>query len=418
MANNKTIQALLLVAVFVVMAALVLVLNIFTAPLIEANAQGAELEPLYGVMPEASGFEKLELNGVPETVSSVWKEKGGLGYVVRCAANKGFTGDYIELTVAITVDGKISGISLDSYPETKDFGQDTYPATFMGQDSTLAGTSIVAGVTYSSSAFRNAVADAFEALISNGLIKAGVKEPSQVISEMLPVVFKTAANPAGIAQISEFSSAVAGVKNAWKTNNGIGVAYWYENGDDYLVIFNSSLSYKVFDLESNDVTSSFDAAVAESLSSEAAGKMSKVASKDKRKVTKLVPEDSVLEQISVDGVFNSVATVFRADSASGTYYCFTCRPYGFSNETMVIYVVLDSNGLIYTFNADELIIEAEYFSAYTLEPTSYKAGFVGLGSSWSGDEATISGATMTSQAVRCAIDDAFEAFGAVAGGNN
>ena len=85
---------------------------------------------------------------------------------------------------------------------------------------------------------------------------------------------------------------------------------------------------------------------------------------------------------------------------------------------MVIYVVLDSNGLIYTFNADELIIEAEYFSAYTLEPTSYKAGFVGLGSFWSGDEATISGATMTSQAVRCAIDDAFEAFGAVAGGNN
>ena len=51
-------------------------------------------------------------------------------------------------------------------------------------------------------------------------------------------------------------------------------------------------------------------------------------------------------------------------------------------------------------------------------PASYKAGFVGLGSSWSGDEATISGATMTSQAVRCAIDDAFEAFGAVVGGNN
>ena len=417
MANNKTIQALLLVAVFVVMAALVLVLNIFTAPLIEANAQGAELEPLYGVMPEASGFERLELDGIPETVSSVWKEDGGLGYVVRCATNKGFTGDYIELTVAITDDGRISGISLDSYPETKDFGAD-YPATFMGQDSTLAGTSIVAGVTYSSSAFRNAVADAFEALISNGLIKAGVKEPSQVISEMLPVVFKTAANPAGIAQITEFSSKVAGVKSAWKTNNGIGVAYWYESGDDYLVIFNSSLSYKVFDLESNDVTSSFDAAVAASLSEEAAGKMSKVASKDKRKVTKLVPEDSVLTQVSIDGVFNSVSTVYRADSASGSYYCITCRPYGFSNETMVVYVVLDSNGLVYAFNADELIIEAEYFTSYTLEPASYKAGFVGLGSSWSGDEATISGATMTSQAVRCAINDAFEAFGAVAGGNN
>ena len=416
MANNKTIQALLLVAVFIVMAALVLVLNIFTAPLIEANAQGAELEPLYGVMPEASGFEKLSLEGVPETVSSVWKENGGLGYVVRCATNKGFTGDYIELTVAITEDGRISGISLDSYPETKDFGAE-YPTTFVGQDSTLAGTSIVAGVTYSSSAFRNAVADAFDALVSNGLIKAGVKEPSQVISEMLPVVFRTAANPAGIAQVSEFKSSVPGVKAAWKTNNGIGVAYWYEGDSDLLVIFNSSLSYQVFDLESNDVTTSFDASVAEALSTEASGKMSNVASKDQRKVKKLVPDDAVLTQVPVEGVFNSVSTLFKADSSSGSYYCFTCRPFGFSNETMVVYVVLDSNGRIYAFNADELIIEAEYFSAYTLDPVSYKAGFVGLDSSWSGEEATVSGATMTSQAVRCAIDDAFEAFGAVAGGS-
>jgi len=417
MANNKTVQVIILVAAFVVMAALVLVLGIFTNPIIEANAQGAELEPLYGVMSEAVGFEKLELSNMPDTVLSVWKENSALGYVVRCATNKGFTGDYIELTVAITSDGKISGISLDAYPETKDFGE-SYPSTFVGQDSTLGGTSIVAGVTYSSGAFRNAVSDAFEVLVANNLIKAGVKEPSQIISEMLPVVFKTATSPAGVAQISEFKSSVVGVKGAWKTNNGIGVAYWYENGGDYLVIFNSSLSYRVFDLDSNDVTLTFDASVASSLSSEASGKLSKVASKDLKKVTKLVPSDASLTQVSIDGVFNSVSTVYKAECSQGTYYCFTCRPYGFSNETMVVYVVLDSNGAIYAFNADELIIEAEYFSSYSLEPSSYKAGFVGLDSSWSGEEAVISGATMTTLAVKTAINDAFEAFAIVAGGNN
>lgn len=420
MANNKSLQAVILVVVFVVMCALVLVLNSFTAPLIEANAQGAELEPLYKVMPEATGFEKLELSVVADTVSSVWKENSGLGYVVRCATNKGYTGDYIELTVAISSDGKISGISLDSYPETKDFGQDSYPTTFLGQDSTLGGTAIVAGVTYSSSAFRNAVSDAFETLIANDLIKAGVKDASQIISEMLPVVFKTAANPSGIAQVTEFKSSVSGVKNAWKTNNGVGVAYWYASSEaDYLVIFNASLDARVYNLEAVDVTDSFDASALSALSAEASGKLSKVSSKDEKKVAKMVPSDSVLTAMDIGNVFNSVSTLFKAESSEGTFYCYTCRPYGFSNETMVIYVVLDESGKIYAFNAAELIIEAEYFSSYTLEPSSYKAGFVGLDSSmWTGDQAMISGATMTTQAVKCAIDDAFEAFEAIVGGNN
>ncbi len=417
MANNKSLQAVILVVVFAVMCALVLGLNSFTAPLIEANAQGAELEPLYAVMPEATGFEKMELSGTADTISSVWKENSGLGYVVRCATNKGYTGDYIELTVAISSDGKIGGISLDAYPETKDFGQDTYPQTFIGQNSTLADTTIVAGVTYSSSAFRNAVSDAFEVLISNNLIKAGVKDASQVISEMLPVVFKTAANPSGIAQIEEFKSSVSGVKSAWKTNNGVGVAYWYANDADYLVIFNASLAARVYNLESVEVTSSFDASVISSLSTEASGKLSKVSSKDEKKVSKLVPSDSVLTAMDLGNVFNSVSTLFKAESSEGTYYCYTCRPYGFSNETMTIYVVLDESGKIYAFNASELIIEAEYFSGYSLEPTSYKAGLVGLDSSWTGSEAIVSGATMTTQAVQCAIDDAFEAF-TVMGGNN
>ena len=423
MANNKGLQAfqaIILVVVFVVMCALVLLFNGFTAPLIEANAQGAELEPLYAVLPEASGFEKLELSG--ETVSSVWKETSGLGYVVRCATNKGYTGDYIELTVAISSDGKISGISLDAYPETKDFGQDTYPQTFIGQNSTLADTAIVAGVTYSSSAFRNAVSEAFEVLISNGLIKAGVKNASQIISEMLPVVFKTAANPSGIAQVEEFKSSVSGVKNAWKTNNGVGVAYWYaDTSADYLVIFNASLDACVYNLESVEVTSSFDASVISALSAEASGKLSKVASKDEKKIVKMVPSDSVLTAMDIGDVFNSVSTLFKAESSEGTYYCYTCRPYGFSNETMTIYVVLDESGKIYAFNASELIIEAEYFSGYSLDPSSYKAGFVGLDASWSGSEAVVSGATMTTQAVKCAIDDAFEAFETLkanVGGNN
>ena len=45
---------------------------------------------------------------------------------------------------------------------------------------------------------------------------------------------------------------------------------------------------------------------------------------------------------------------------------------------------------------------------------SYKAGFVGVtGDSFTGDEALISGATVSSDAVRVATEDAFAAFAAV-----
>ena len=68
-------------------------------------------------------------------------------------------------------------------------------------------------------------------------------------------------------------------------------------------------------------------------------------------------------------------------------------------------------------NADELIFHAEYFSSYTLEPSSYKAGFKGLTSdSWTGEQAVISGATMTSDAVKTSTNDIFAAYDILKGG--
>ena len=64
--------------------------------------------------------------------------------------------------------------------------------------------------------------------------------------------------------------------------------------------------------------------------------------------------------------------------------------------------------------ADELILFKEYFTSYQLDESSYKAGFTGLtGDSFTGDEALISGATVSSDAVRVATEDAFAAFAAV-----
>ena len=77
-------------------------------------------------------------------------------------------------------------------------------------------------------------------------------------------------------------------------------------------------------------------------------------------------------------------------------------------------VVLDENGAIVKMTCDELILYAEYFTTYTLDEPSYKEGFVGLTTdSYTGEQAFISGATMSSDAVDIATKDAFAAFAAI-----
>ena len=49
--------------------------------------------------------------------------------------------------------------------------------------------------------------------------------------------------------------------------------------------------------------------------------------------------------------------------------------------------------------------------------TEYKEGFVGItGDTWTGDEAVIATATMTSNAVKQSTEDAFAAFNSIKGG--
>ena len=97
-------------------------------------------------------------------------------------------------------------------------------------------------------------------------------------------------------------------------------------------------------------------------------------------------------------------------------YAFAARPYGYSNEVMELWYVLDENGAIVSMRAKELILYSEYFSNYTLNEASYKEGFIGLtADGYTGEQALISGATMSSDAVDTATRDVFEAFGLLNG---
>ena len=129
--------------IFAVMMLGITGVNAYTAPIIAANGSAAVYEPLLEVMPDAQDFELLydaadpaasTLTDVPETVQGLYRETSGLGYVIRLSTTKGYTGEPIELTMAVDSEGKISGIKLNAFPDSKHLGED-YPDSYLGQDS-------------------------------------------------------------------------------------------------------------------------------------------------------------------------------------------------------------------------------------------------------------------------------------------
>ena len=399
------------VLIVVVFLAALTGVGAYTAPIIEANGSAAELEPLFEVMPDAAGFEAVALDTVPDTVQGVYQETSGLGYVVLLSTTKGYTGDPIDITMAIDAEGKISGIRLTQFSDSKHFGED-YPDTYLGQDSALGGVSLVAGVTYSSKAFKEAVEDGFTVLTDNGLVSAGVKSNDQILMELLPGLFPGMANTEGVAQYTERELSGGKLMKALDSANGVGIAYIAADGEDnYLVLVNDSLTAHAYDINGADVTEAVDASILEEAATDAAANIEDNSKKETKKFAKLTSDDAEVTQLELGGLYGSVSGVYSIVADGTTYYGIAARPLGYGNLPMVLYYVLDENGAIVSMTADEFILMGDYFNAYELEEDSYKAGFVGVtGDSFTGDEALISGATISTNAVKTGTADVFAAF--------
>ena len=415
MANKQfSKSALVLVGICLVFAVVLFALNIPLAPIIETNNSAQASASLFKVMPEAKGFEPIELADAPATVTAVYAETSGLGYAVNLSTTEGYTGDPMELTMAVTTDGKITGIEVNTYPDSKDFGAE-YPQTYIGQDSALADVSLVAGVTFSSSAFKNAVSDGLEYLIANGLISEGVKGDDQILMEMAAQLVPGMASPSGMLQYEEAEASGTYIVKAMKALNGSVAACIVQDGDNtYLAACNLSGSCHVFDVNGNDVTDSVNAAIVSEVTDYAAANLSPFQDAELKKLAKQFGDGAELTAIPLDGVFNSVTGAYKVTGGGSVSYAFVARPYGYSNELMTYYFVLDEQGAVVKMDADEIILHAEYYSSYTLDPQAYKDGMVGqTGESWTGDPALITGATFSAQATDNAARDVFAAFEAV-----
>ncbi len=163
--NLKSI--IVLSCICLVVAVLMGAVNYITSPVIKDNEEQKVQDSLKAVMPGATGFsDPLELPGeAPKTVKAVYRDAEETGYAVSVSTESSYSSNPMTFTVAVSNEGKIIAVELTGYSETKDFGKETYPGTYVGADGdTVGSVDLCSGVTYSSTAFRNAMTDVFAAL--------------------------------------------------------------------------------------------------------------------------------------------------------------------------------------------------------------------------------------------------------------
>ena len=148
-----------------VITALLAVTNNFTQPVItEAAAQRAQ-EARSEIIPQADGFEQMEVEGLPSTVKEVYATTNDCGYIFMITT-MGYGGD-MDLICGIDNEGKIIAVKTLKHSETKGMGSRTaeepFRSQFTGKDASLEGVDAITGATISSTAYISAIRDAFTA---------------------------------------------------------------------------------------------------------------------------------------------------------------------------------------------------------------------------------------------------------------
>ena len=143
--------------------------NSITAPIITENARIKAESTRKEVLPGASAFTEIDCDLEALDLTGAFKENSGLGYVFT-SSHKGYGGPVV-VTVGLSPEGKIIGLSVDVSTETTGIGSKAgradYVDRFIGLSGDVSQVDSISGATYSSNALKaglKAALAAFEAL--------------------------------------------------------------------------------------------------------------------------------------------------------------------------------------------------------------------------------------------------------------
>ncbi len=425
--------AVILILIVAVFSGAMYALNFLTGPIIAANNAGPLAEMLPGgiftadsLIYEAKNASASSLSGVPGNIVEIYEEDTGKGFVIRVTAESQYSTAPMEIILGVDATGLIVNLKIEAYNDTADYNFTTkdpaYLDTYLGKDMTLADVELVAGSTYSSSAFKGAVETALKVLADNGKIQEVQKTPEQLLGELAPQWHAGMLNVDAMFKAEAVTNVSGNIVAGYKANNDSGFAYAVVEGENaYYAVVNAFGACLVYDAEGNDVTAD-KTAIAKEVKAHAAANQKDYSATASAKFGRMTGAEEGTEYtaITLDS-FNSLVYAASFKSGDITYYGFYARNIGY--DQMDIYVVLDENGAIVKLDATALFFGhgVDYLDFYkSTDEVAYEGSFAGFnGESFTGENAMIAGATKTSNAVKSATIDIFAAFELItAGGAN
>ena len=228
--KKSVMSTLVLVCICAVMAVLLAITNMITAPTIQANADKAANEALLQVMPEGQGFEKMDISTytLPSTVTEVYKEANG-GYVVRMTTT-GY-GSGMIIMCGVNAEGVITGAVCLGSSETLGY-EKTFGESFTGKDAAgVDAVDTISGATKTTAAYKNAVKDALNTAIILGGGSVDLRDPAQILNDNL-----SAALPAAEGKFTKLfiTEVIEGIDAVYTADNGKG--YVYVIGEEFIPV--------------------------------------------------------------------------------------------------------------------------------------------------------------------------------------
>lgn len=168
-----------------VMTLLLATTNFITAPIIEKNQNASANKALLEVMPSGKSFEKMDISALtlPATVTEAHKEQGGLGYVVKLVT-AGYGTDMV-IMCGVDAKGVVTGAVCLSSNETLS-KEKTYGQNFTDKDAAgVEAVDTIAGATKTTAAYKSAIKDALNAAIILGGGSVDVRTEEQILADNL-----------------------------------------------------------------------------------------------------------------------------------------------------------------------------------------------------------------------------------------
>lgn len=159
MKNDNLKSFTVLVAICVVVAALMGIANVITAPVIEKIEAQKVQDAMLVVLPTGENFTKLDVDSLDDSIQEVYTETNG-GYVFKISVTGYASG--MVIMCGVNANGVVTGATCIKSSETLE-KEKTYGESFIGKDiNNVDSVDTITGATLTTTAYKEAILTALD----------------------------------------------------------------------------------------------------------------------------------------------------------------------------------------------------------------------------------------------------------------